>query len=265
MSSHFDRLTALESAAEPGCFSGHISEDYWVQSGPNGGYLAAIALRGAMLCIEDAERIPRSLHARFLAAPVAGPFELSTEVLRQGRSMTTLELRMRQEGRVFLAGSACFSRPFSEVAYQDVAMPAALPLEESEALPKQIPMNHRYDMYRAIGGEFRKSERALTGGWIRFADPRPLDALAAAALWDAWPPAPFARAMEQRFRGAAPTVEVSVYFKRPLPLCDDRPGDFALLQVESTMADQGFTEESAALFSRDGRLLMQARQLALLI
>ena len=44
--SHFDRATALEPVAE-GRFAGVLSEDFWVQSGPNGGYMSAIALRGA--------------------------------------------------------------------------------------------------------------------------------------------------------------------------------------------------------------------------
>ena len=260
----FDRDTALVPLA-PRQFTGSISENFWVQSGPNGGYLAAIALRGAAAAVPEAERAPRSLHVRYLSAPRAGAFELATEVIRRGRSMTTVGVRMAQAGRDFALASACFSEAFSAIAFQDCAMPQALPLEHSLPIEKRIAMNHQFDMRRAIGGDERASPRALSGGWIRFCDPRAIDALALAALWDSWPPAVFARAFEQRFRGAVPTVEVSVYFRRRVPLPNAALADYVLLQVESTMADEGVTEESAEIWSHDGQLLAQSRQLALLL
>lgn len=265
MSSHFDRDTALVPLPAAGRYAGNISRDFWVQAGPNGGYLAAIALRGASFLVDEPARAPRSLHARYLSAPQAGPFELVAEVVRKGRSMTTVAVRMQQEGRDFVHASACFSEGFSGIAFQDCAMPEARPLEQSTAIEKRIPLNHRYDMWHAVGGELRESSRAVTGGWIRFADPRPIDVLALAALWDAWPPAVFARAMEQRFRGAVPTVEVSVYFRRRVPLPDGAAGAYVLLRSESTMADEGITEESAEIWSAGGLLLAQSRQLALLL
>lgn len=259
----FDRDTAL-APLQAGRYAGSASENFWVQSGPNGGYLAAIALRGAALSVPEPERVPRSLHVRYLAPPRAGAFELTSEVIRAGRSMTTVAVRMQQDSRDFLHASACFSAAFSSIAFQDRAMPEALPLAASEPVEKRIAMNHQFDMWRAIGGAERASTRALSGGWIRFAEPRPIDALALAALWDCWPPAVFARALPQRFRGAVPTVEVSVYFRRRTPLPNAAPSDYVLLKVESTMADDGVAEEDGEIWSPDGLLLAQSRQLALL-
>jgi acyl-CoA thioesterase len=264
MTSHFDRDTALRPLGE-GHFVGQVSPDFWVQAGPNGGYLSAIALRGAMAMVAESARVPRSLHVRFLAPPKAAEIELRAEVIRKGRSMTTVGVRMQQDGRDFLLASACFSEPYSALAFQDCVMPQARPLSESTPIDKRIELNHRYDLWHAIGGELRQSERALTGGYIRFADPRPIDALSLAAFWDAWPPAVFARKLEHRFRGAAPTVEVSLYFRRQLPLPSSTPTDYALLQVESTMAQDGFVDESAEIWSHDGLLLAQSRQLVLLL
>ncbi|HMI91731.1 MAG TPA: thioesterase family protein [Polyangiales bacterium] len=262
--SHFDRATALDPLSA-GRFGGVVSQEYWVQSGPNGGYLAAIALRGASALVPEPERAPRSLHVRFLSAPKAGPFELAAELVRAGRSMTTIAVRLSQDGRDFVHASACFSAAFSPIAFQDATMPDALPIERAELLPARIALNERYVLRRAIGGGERSGPRAISGGWIRFADPRPFDALAMAALWDVWPPAVFARAFEQRFRGAVPTVEATVYFRRRLPLPEIGAEDSVLLRVESTMADEGFCEESAELWSPSGALLAQARQLALLL
>lgn len=258
----FDRATALEPIAE-GRLGGLITEDFWVQVGPNGGYLTAIALRGAMTMVPEPERLPRSIHVRFLSPPRARAFELAAEVVRRGRAMTTVSVRMTQDGKPFLDASACFSEPFGPIQFQDATPPDALPLDAAEPLPKQIPLNHRYDLARAIGGAFRTSPKALSGGYIRFAEPRPIDVLALAALWDAWPPAVFARAMEQRFRGAVPTVEASCFFRAPARVVP--AGEHVLMKVESKSASDGFMEEDAELWSLDGVLLAQSRQIALLM
>ena len=264
MTSHFDRDTALTPLGE-GHFAARVSEDFWVQSGPNGGYLAAIAMRAAMTVVPEPERVARSLHARYLAAPKAGAIEVRVEVLRRGRSLTSVAMRMQQGGQDFVHASASFSTPFSPVAFQDCAMPSARPLAECEPIARQIALNDRLEMYPAIGAARRSGERALTGGYMRFADQRLVDTLAVAALWDMWPPAVFARAFDQRFRGAVPTVEASVYFRRPVPLPGALPSDYVLLKSESLMGYDGLTEESAEIWSLDGLLLAQSRQLALLM
>ena len=258
----FDRATAVELVSD-GCFRAQISEDFWVQAGPNGGYLTALALRAAAACVPEPSRAPRSIHARFLSPPRAGTCEVHTELRKRGRAMTTIIVRMQQESRIFLEASVCFSEPFSSIAFQDARMPEALPIGEGEPMPKLIPLNHRFDMVRAIGGAFRASPRALSGGYLRFADPRPIDTIALAALWDSWPPAVFARAMEQRFRGAVPTVEASCFFRAPARVI--AAGEHVLMQVESTAAGDGFVEEDAEIWTTDGVLLAQSRQLALLM
>jgi len=177
--------------------------------------------------------------------------------------MTTVVVHMQQAGKTFLEASACFSEPFSAIAFHDARMPEVLPVEASEPMPKLITLNHRYDMLRAIGDPFRTSPRARTGGYLRFAEPRAIDALALAALWDAWPPAVFARALDQRFGGAVPTVEVSCFFRSPTRVMP--AGEHVVIQVESKSASDGFVEEDAELWASDGTLLAQSRQLALLL
>lgn len=258
----FDRATAIEPVSE-GTFRGQISDLFWVQMGPNGGYLTAMALRAALARVEEPSRLARSIHVRFLSPPRAEACELETEVVRRGKAMTTIAVRMRQANRTFVEASACFSEPFGPIAFQDATRPEALALEQGEPMPKMIPLNHQYDMVRALGAAFRTGPRALTGGYLRFADPRPIDVLALAALWDAWPPAVFARSMEQRFRGAVPTVEASCFFRAPARVVP--AGEHVLIQSESRSAQDGFVEEDAELWTHDGTLLAQSRQLALLM
>jgi acyl-CoA thioesterase len=79
-----------------------------------------------------------------------------------------------------------------------------------------------------------------------------------AALADAWPPAIFPAATSPV---AAPTIELTVHFRSPLPA----PGRWALGVFESRVARDGFFEEDGVLWSEDGEVIAQSRQLALAI
>jgi acyl-CoA thioesterase len=257
----FDRATALVARGD-GCFAGEITRDYWIVHGPNGGYLAAIALRGATLALPASERAARSIHLRYLSAPKAGEFELRVQPLREGGSLTILAVSLQQAGRECLSASVCFSAALSGVTFQDCAAPAARALDEALPLPQSIPLNARFDARIAIGGLPRSNARADTGGYLRFADGRPVDMLALAAFWDCWPPAALFRS-EPSWTGGMPTVEASVYFRTQLPLQDFRPSDHVLVHTHTALARDGFLEEDAEIWSLDGQLLVQSRQLAL--
>jgi acyl-CoA thioesterase len=261
----FDRATALRPSS-PGSFTGEMSRDFWVVQGPNGGYLAAIALRGATLALGGAadDRAPRSMHLRYLTPPIAGAFELHAQRVREGRSMSILAVSLQQNGRECVTASLCFSAAFTGASFQDATPPVALPLEQAIALKKVIPLNHQFDARVAIGGPPRSQQRAETGGYTRFADGRPIDMLALAMLWDAWPPAAMFRVIDPQPLAGMPTVEASVYFRRQLPYNGFRADEHVLFHSRTTMAHDGFLEEDAAVWTQQGELLLQSRQLALL-
>lgn len=258
----FDRATALRSSGT-GVFAGEVSQDFWVVVGPNGGYLAAIVLRGAALALGADDRAPRSMHLRYLSPPRAGAFELHVRPVREGRSMSILAISLLQDGRECVAASACFAAAVDGPSFQDVVPPAALPLERAVAMPKVIPLNHQFDARSAIGGPPRSQQRAQTGGYTRFADGRPIDMLALAAVWDTWPPAAMFRADHETSKGM-PTVEASIYFRRQVPFDGFRADEHVLFHSQTTMARDGFIEEDATIWTQRGELLVQSRQLALL-
>src|SRR5437764_1364471 len=67
------------------------------------------------------------------------------------------------------------------------------------------------------------------------------------------------------FRAYAPTVEMTVYFRAALPAPEVGPEEFLLGVFSSKRAEGGFWEEDGELWTRDGRLLAQSRQLALVL
>jgi acyl-CoA thioesterase len=269
MTHKFDLDTALVPLAE-NRFRGSLSRDWWIVKGPNGGYLAAVMLRSLLLSLDDsarAERAPRSLALHYLRVPDQGPVEITTALEHSGRTLCTLTARMFQQGRLTTLAIGTFGKPVLEYEFQDIKPPELGPpgsytFRESEGL---VPMNGRVENRLAIGGSpWQGIDRALTGGWMRLRGDRPPDALMLALLADAWYPPVFARETGGAFRGPVPTIDLTIHFRAAFPLPTSGPGDHYLGRFESTTSRQGYIEESGELWSRDGVLLVQSRQLALL-
>jgi acyl-CoA thioesterase len=64
---------------------------------------------------------------------------------------------------------------------------------------------------------------------------------------------------------AAPTIDLTVHFRAPGAVAALAAEDHLLVRFRSTTAAGGFFEEDGELWSPDGTLLAQSRQLALLL
>ena len=81
---------------------------------------------------------------------------------------------------------------------------------------------------------------------------------AVALLADAWFPAPWPRL---RALAPAPTIDLTVHFRAPLPIADG----LLLGRFRSSLTRDGFFDEDGELWAPDGTLIAQSRQLGLLI
>jgi acyl-CoA thioesterase len=255
---HFDADTALEPAGEL-AWRAWAPDHWFVGRGPNGGFLAAVAARAAEAA---AGRPLRSLALHFVAAPAVGPLDVAVTLERGGRSYTGASLRIEQDGRPMTLGLATLGELPDEGAEWDAtAMPEAKPLAETQPVPFEdagIPAFMRnYDMRWALGSE---GSVPGSGGWIRTTEPRALDAPLVAAMTDAWAPAAFV-ALGRVV--AAPTLDLTVHFRRPLPVAGMAPDDYVLGRFRSRLSVAGVWEEDGELWSPGGELIAQSRQLAL--
>lgn len=256
----FEAATAVTPAGE-GAFEALCSTDWSAPNGPNGGYLAAIVLRAMAAHIGDAAYAPRSLTCHYLRPPTDGPVRLEVVQERRGRTVASTSARLLQGDRLCVTALGAFTTAGDAPGWEP-PMPAVPPASEVEPWPvhpRMPPIAQRLELRHCVGAApFSGADDATSGGWMRVrGDATPLDAPAVALLADAWLPAAFPRLTAP---AAAPTIDLTVHFRRAAPA----PGEQVLGVFTSTCSAEGLFEEDGALWSEDGLLLAQSRQLALL-
>jgi acyl-CoA thioesterase len=253
--------TALEPAGE-GRWRAEISEGWWIQRGPYGGYISALLMRAAVAAVADGQRPPRSFTAHFIDAPVAGPAELTATVERAGRSSTALSLRMEQDGKPVALALAGFGQwRDGEPEWIDTQAPDAPapedcpPVKRVEGMPRFID---RLEVRWVDGGSpGHGGEHARNLAWVRLAEGGPLDLAAVTALSDTWMPAAFSKL--GRF-AIVPTFDLTIHYRAPLPAA----GEWLLADYHSRVSAGGAWDEDGELWAQDGTLVAQSRQLAMM-
>lgn len=268
--SRFEQDTAVEPLGG-GRFRFQVNRDWWVLLGPNGGFVAAVLLRACAVVVDDPERTPRTLTVHYLVPPREGPAEVEVTVERAGRGVTYLSARMYQEGRLLALAVSAFSGPRPSVTeFSHGTMPTVPPPQQCLRLVADdsgIPLRHRWENLWAVGplpgsGEPDPGEIEV-GGWIRLAEASPFDHIVLAAMADAWLPPIIS--LPDPPTSAVPTVELTVHFRDRERLATLTPADWCLVVFRSKTAQEGFIEEDGEIWSADGRLLAQCRQLAVLL
>ncbi len=122
----------------------------WQVMGPQGGYVAAIALR-AMAGLVQPGFVPVALTAQYLTAAAAGPAEVEARLLRQGRRAAFTTATVRQGERIELGASASFFSPVEGPTRLALTPPTLPPPEAcvsmNPAPPGQrFPFHENYDL-----------------------------------------------------------------------------------------------------------------------
>ena len=255
----FEVDTRLEGA--DGRYRAELSKD-WEIWGPNGGYVAAIALRAA----GREARIPRpaSFAGHFLSIARFESVDVHVETLRRGRRSESFHVKLQQDGRIFFTGlvrtaAAGPGLEHDAATPPDVAGPEGLK-NFDEIFPGQ---ESRYPFWKNIEERPLEPERfhkepvarePIFREWFRFR-PRAIfddpfvDAGRTLLLIDtlSWP----AAAMPHTDRSfQAPNLDVTAWFHRAAP-----ESEFLLGDHWSPVAEGGLMGTTAQVWSQDRRLL----------
>jgi acyl-CoA thioesterase len=272
-SSAFARHTSVRPVGD-GRYQGTIDRSWWIVAGPNGGYVAALVLRAVQQELGPDAFPVRTASFHYLRPPGEGPVEVQVVVERRGRTVQSATARMHQDGRLLVIAivHAGAGRPDAPAFDDDPGLP---PLHDGRPVPppeqvappadldpeRDVPMRGHYDLRWVLGSvPFEPAPqagepRAHCGGWIRFTEPTPLDAAALTAITDAWMPPVFSRLGVPL---AVPTVDLTVHL-RNLPTDDS---GWCFIETVSPVASDGYLVEHARIHDRNGVLLAESRQLA---
>ena len=216
----FDAETAVAAAGD-GRWTATVSDRWNVGKAPNGGYLAAIGANALAAALPHGD--PFSVTTHFLRVPVPGPVEISVEIIRAGRSHSTGQAQLHQEGKEIARTIAVFGEldglagP-TIVVGERPELPDPETMLSSVGLPGLPEVARRFDIRldpAAIGGMVgQPTGTAQIDAWIRFVDGREPDAVSLVLVADAMPPPVLNLAKV----GWVPTLEMTVHLRgRPVP------------------------------------------------
>ncbi len=251
---------------EKGLRTGSIDPSWYQGRGAFGGLVGGLLLTAMRDEVADETRTPRSATFHFAGPATEGPFSIATSIMRRGSRVTHATARLFKGEEVATFASASFCAPrTADVAYQTASMPEIAPAESLRAFPADFPgvptFFQRFDV-RFAGPTlpFSGSKTALVRAWVKPKAPLALDAAAAVLLVDTLPPA-----ISATFEARRPVASVDFrvdFFER----FDSAPIDgFHLVSIASKWAGDGYTEELRELWTPDGRILAQCRQLLALL
>lgn len=265
----FDRETAVTPIAD-GRWSARVVDGYNIGENPNGGYLMAIVLRALrdQLAMTDPsldQPDPVTLTAHFLRPGVANAdAEITTDVLKLGRSITTGRATLVQEGKARVELLAGFGRLAAGGSEHEITIPAPELPPPDDCVDRAelsqgvvLPLLSRVEVRVPIDQvELGTGGEATMAGWIRFADGRPVDSLSLALFADAYPPSLFTTLGAV---GWVPTLEMTVQVRRP-------PADgWVMATFETDDLAGGRLVESGTLWDCNGELVARCRQLGMLL
>lgn len=255
--------TAVASQAHgDGVHTVQLTADWNTGNGtPNGGYVLAV-LQAAVVQ-ESAHPDPLTIAVTYFRPALPGPAEVRVREVRRGRRVSTYDAVLVQADRE-IAHAVVSTHDWDAAGTVDHTPHPAPKVPRPEDcqdvgvhIPTgMVPILDRY-CYRApeVPGWLTGTPSGTTESlcWIRAADERPVDALLAGAMVDAFPPV-----TAEIGHLASATIQLTVHYRR-------RPDTvWALGHVVTRHVIAGYHDEDVELWDTEGRLIAQSRQLAIL-
>jgi hypothetical protein len=260
-------------AIAPALLDLDLDGDWAIGGKIHGGYLLARVARAALGSLDGRHPHPLAVSAQFVSAPDAGPAQLLVEVLRTGRSVTSLRCRLTQDDLIrteilLTAGTLPSAGEALWAPTNAPELPAVEDCPRAPALrPDGVRIGHlahvdlRLDPATTGWAVGKPGHVAELRGWLRpdpVTDPGSIGADGEVdPLWllvagDALPPLTF----NFGILGWVPTVSLDMHL-RTMP----RGGWFRGVQRAALIADN-WLDETCDLYDETGRLVGSARQFA---
>ena len=250
-------------SGDEGHFTADLSRD-WEIWGPNGGYVASVALRAAAAHSHFVR--PASFHCHFLSSARFEEVQLEVRTLRRSRRVESMAVSMSQNGTAVLEAIVWFVADGDGLVHDHAIMPTVPPHAErrfvTELLPPDEPMRFRFwSNFEHKPLEWwddpadRPPGESVFRGWYRYApvatfeDPA-VDACRSLLLLDtmSWPAATRAHSFDLPW--VAPNIDLAVQFHRAEPAAE-----WLLADAVAPVAEDGLIGFQSKVWSDTGALL----------
>lgn len=259
----YDDETTVERIDEQR-FRGQVNGNWNIGDNPNGGYLVSLVTQALSQAIEHPD--PISVTTHFLRPALADDAcEIDVDIIRTGRTLSTVRATLSQAGKARLSLLAAYSDlSVSAGLDSDITLPAPVMPKADDCVQRsaenqgvQLPILQRLDIRLdpvcATPGD---SDQAMIQGRVRFLDDRAPDTRSLLLFTDSFPPSPFSKFGSI---GWVPTLELTVHVRRrPVP-------GWIVAQLRTDDLCEGRMVETGALWDSAGHLVAQSRQIGLVM
>ena len=229
-----------------------------------GGLVAGLMMEKALLTLADDTKHLLSCSVTFVGPVQQAKVRLTSEILRQGKSVTTLEVRLWQDDAVqsILVASFGTQRESSIHVHQEPVAPAFPSVDGLTAEPhhplapecfKQLDMVWVTGQYPCTA-----SPKPDFSGWYRFNpdlhENRDMTVADLMVSMDIWPPG-----VLPMFKSMAPASSLTWHLTYVHPL-KNQLHDWMKYHVETQYAADGYSTEAAYLWDDQNRLIAISRQ-----
>ncbi|SPL68868.1 thioesterase family protein [Acinetobacter stercoris] len=229
-----------------------------------GGLVAGMLLYKAVHTVNDDHKKLLSTSITFVGPVQEESVKLTAEILRQGKSVTTIEVRLWQHDAVQSILIASFGTPRESTieVYQERIAPDYPDVAHLNIMPKSVPTPECFKQFQLAWAEghypLTASEQPDFGGWFRF-DPelhrqRKMNVSDVVTLLDVWPPG-----VLPLFKMPAPSSSLTWHISFIHPLNHDLDAWFKY-KVFTDYAMQGYSTEYAHFWDENNQLIAISRQ-----
>ena len=276
-----DLDTALRATRrDAGRVDALIAERWCINGRAHGGYLAALAERACAAALARPDATLRTITVHYLRGVAAGAVEFDVTVEHSGRRLATVSYRMRQGDAPAIVGVASFaplgqgqsgprrSGQDESFEFRDSTAAPRYPPVDTLARSLDVPYVPRsflelLDLRLAPDPPlFAAGPTARVGGWVRLAQRRPPDVSLLLVLCDVFPRALMAT-MTHSPSVPPPTTSLHMLIHEPVVGAHLRDDEHLIAELTTRRVNDGFFDEDSTLWSPDGALLAQGRQLAI--
>jgi acyl-CoA thioesterase len=259
-----------------GRYRAELSHDWDLVSVPQGGVIAALALRAAGVEVDNPAQPLRTATTVFAGQAAAGALEIDVQILRRGRSATQVLSTIRNEGAqagatvLAVFGASRRGPSFVDAVPPEVPPPSACrsyrdPVPSGVDLARPLPFWTRVEGRGALGHppwEEHEPTVSDVATWLRFDHPPllpdgSLDPLGVLTLADRMPGCISEMTGHRGPRWFAPSADLTVHFLEPL--CSE----WLLAHDRARWADDGWASAESLLWDESGTLVACATQMML--